>query len=67
MTYLIVAYDPQQNQLGVAVQSHSLCVGSAVPWAEAGVGAVATQARSNRSSGHLGLAMMRGGRKHSKL
>lgn len=36
MTYSIVAYDPEQNQLGVAVQSHSLCVGSVVPWAEAG-------------------------------
>ena len=61
MTYSIVAYYPQQNQLGVAVQSHSLCVGSAVPRAEAGIGVLATQARSNRSSGHLGLAMMRGG------
>ena len=59
MTYSIVAYDREQNQLGVAVQSHSLCVGSVVPWAEAGVGALATQARSNRSSGHLGLTMMR--------
>ena len=61
MTYSIIAYDPEENQLGVAVQSHSLCVGSVVPWAEAGVGALATQARSNRTSGHLGLAMMKEG------
>jgi len=62
MTYSIVAYDPEQNQLGVAVQSHSLCVGAAVPWAEAGVGAVATQARSEGSYGNLGLAMIRSGK-----
>lgn len=62
MTYSIVAYDPEQNQLGVAVQSHSLCVGAAVPWAEAGVGAVATQARSDPSYGTLGLTMMRAGK-----
>ncbi|MDJ0690088.1 MAG: DUF1028 domain-containing protein [Xenococcaceae cyanobacterium MO_188.B32] len=61
MTYSIVAYDPEENQLGIAVQSHSLCVGSVVPWAEAGVGALATQARSNRSYGNLGLAMMKEG------
>lgn len=62
MTYSIVAYDPEQHQLGVAVQSHSLCVGAVVPWAEAGVGAVATQARSEPSYGTLGLAMMQAGK-----
>ena len=62
MTYSIVAYDPEQHQLGVAVQSHSLCVGAAVPWAEAGVGAIATQGRSDPSYGTLGLAMMRAGK-----
>lgn len=62
MTYSIVAYDPEQHQLGVAVQSHALCVGAAVPWAEAGVGAIATQARSEGSYGTLGLAMMRAGK-----
>jgi uncharacterized Ntn-hydrolase superfamily protein len=62
MTYSIVAYDPEQNQLGVAVQSHSLCVGARVPWAEAGVGAVATQAQSEPSYGTLGLAMMQAGK-----
>src|SRR5919199_1049361 len=62
MTYSIVAYDPEQHQLGVAVQSHSLCVGAVVPWAEAGVGAIATQARSEGSYGTLGLAMLRAGK-----
>jgi hypothetical protein len=42
-TYSIVARDPVTGQLGVAVQSHWFSVGSTVPWAEAGVGAVATQ------------------------
>ena len=42
-TYSIVAFDPETGQLGVAVQSHWFSVGSLVPWAKAGVGAVATQ------------------------
>ena len=42
-TYSIVARDPDTGRLGVAVQSHWFCVGALVPWAEAGVGAVATQ------------------------
>jgi len=42
-TYSVVACDPYTGQLGVAVQSHFFSVGSIVPWAEAGVGAVATQ------------------------
>jgi uncharacterized Ntn-hydrolase superfamily protein len=42
-TYSIVARDPETGQLGVAVQSHYFAVGSVVTWAEAGVGAVATQ------------------------
>ena len=42
-TYSIVARDPQTGQMGVAVQSHWFSVGSMVSWAEAGVGAVATQ------------------------
>ncbi len=42
-TYSIVARDPATGELGVAVQSHWFSVGSVVPWAEAGVGAVATQ------------------------
>jgi uncharacterized Ntn-hydrolase superfamily protein len=48
--------------MGVAVQSHWFSVGSVVPWAEAGVGAVATQSFVEPSYGPLGLALMRAGR-----
>jgi len=61
-TYSIVAYDPHLNQLGVAVQSHYFGVGSLVPWAEPGVGAVATQSFVEVSYGPLGLALMRTGK-----
>lgn len=61
-TYSIVARDPRTGQIGVAVQSYYLSVGSTVPWAEAGVGAVATQAFANRDYGPQGLALMRQGR-----
>jgi len=61
-TYSIVARDPATGQLGVAVQSHWFSVGSAVVWAEAGVGAVATQSFTEPSYGPLGLALMRAGR-----
>ena len=61
-TYSIVARDSQTGQLGVAVQSHWFSVGSVVPWAEAGVGAVATQSFVDPSYGHLGLQLMRAGR-----
>jgi uncharacterized Ntn-hydrolase superfamily protein len=61
-TYSIVAYDPEGDQLGVAVQSHYFCVGPVVPWAEAGVGAVATQSYVEVSYGPLGLEMMRAGK-----
>jgi uncharacterized Ntn-hydrolase superfamily protein len=61
-TYSIVARDPQTGQLGVAVQSHWFSVGSVVPWAEAGVGAVATQSLVDPAYGPLGLELMRGGR-----
>jgi len=43
-TYSIVAIDRASGEMGVAVQSHWFSVGSVVPWAEAGVGVVATQA-----------------------
>jgi len=62
MTYSIVARDPTTGDFGVAVQSHYFCVGASVPWAEAGVGAVATQAMSETSYGPLGLDLMRGGK-----
>jgi len=61
-TYSIVAYDPQLNQFGVAIQSHYFRVGAIVPWAEQGVGAVATQAFVEISYGPLGLALMRTGK-----
>lgn len=61
-TYSIVARDPATGELGVAVQSHWFSVGSIVPWAEAGVGAVATQSFVDPSYGKLGLDLMRAGR-----
>ena len=62
MTYSIVARDADTGRLGVAVQSHWFSVGSVVSWAEAGVGAVATQSFAERSYGPLGLELMRRGR-----
>lgn len=61
-TYSIVARDPATGQLGVAVQSHWFSVGALVPWAEAGVGAVATQSFVDPSYGPLGLALLKAGR-----
>ncbi|MGE5237132.1 MAG: DUF1028 domain-containing protein [Acidobacteriota bacterium] len=61
-TYSIVARDPVSGEMGVAVQSHWFSVGSVVPWAEAGVGAVATQSFVAPSYGPLGLDLMRAGR-----
>ncbi|HEX7241503.1 MAG TPA: DUF1028 domain-containing protein [Longimicrobiaceae bacterium] len=61
-TYSIIACDPQTGELGVAVQSHWFSVGPVVPWAEAGVGAVATQSFVEPSYGPLGLELMRAGK-----
>ena len=61
-TYSIVARDPETGDLGVAVQSHWFSVGTLVPWAEAGVGAVATQSFVDPVYGRLGLEMMRAGK-----
>ncbi len=61
-TYSIVARDPHTGEMGVAVQSNWFSVGSIVAWAEAGVGAVATQSLVEVSYGPLGLAMMRAGK-----
>ena len=61
MTFSIVALDPATGDLGVAVQSKFLAVGAVVPWAAAGVGAVATQSYANVAYGPDGLAAMRGG------
>jgi uncharacterized Ntn-hydrolase superfamily protein len=62
MTYSIVARDPKTGRFGVAVQSHFLAVGRVVPWLEAGVGAIATQASVNVSFGPIGLELLRAGR-----
>jgi uncharacterized Ntn-hydrolase superfamily protein len=61
-TSSIVARDPDTGELGVAVQSHWFSVGPIVAWAEAGVGAVATQSFVDPSYGKNGLDMMRGGK-----
>lgn len=60
-TFSIVARDPRNGDLGVAVQSKFLAVGALVPWARAGVGAVATQALANLSYGPDGLALLESG------
>lgn len=60
-TFSIVALDSTTGELGVAVQSRAFSVGSAVPWAEAGVGAIATQASTNESFGPRGLALLAAG------
>src|SRR6188474_785986 len=61
-TFSIVARDPATGELGVAAQSHWFSVGSVVPWAEAGVGVVATQSFVDPSYGKLGLELMRTGK-----
>ncbi len=60
-TFSIVAYDPDTGDLGVAVQSRFFGVGSVVPWARAGVGAVATQALANTTYGPRGLGLLAAG------
>ena len=61
MTYSVVARDPESGAFGVAVQSHYFSTGAVVPWVEAGVGAVATQASADITYGTLGLERMRAG------
>ena len=61
-TYSIVACDVEAQQWGVAVQSRFLAVGAIVPWAEAQVGAIATQSYANPRYGPEGLALLRQGR-----
>ena len=60
-TYSIAACDLETRQWGVATQSKFLGVGSVVPWAEPGVGAIATQAYANPRYGPEGLALLREG------
>jgi uncharacterized Ntn-hydrolase superfamily protein len=61
MTFSLVARDPTTGDLGVAVASKFLAVGSVVPWAQAGVGAIATQAYANVRYGPDGLAALAAG------
>lgn len=61
-TFSIVAGDESTGQLGVAVQTHWFAVGVMCPWAEAGVGAIATQSMVEASYGPLGLALLKSGK-----
>ncbi|MBU2446282.1 MAG: DUF1028 domain-containing protein [Bacteroidetes bacterium] len=61
-TFSIVARDAITGEIGVAVQSHWFSVGSIVSWAEAGVGAVATQSFVNVSFGRRGLDLLKAGK-----
>src|SRR3989442_9244666 len=61
-TYSIVGCDLAAGQWGVGVQSKFLAVGSVVPWAEPGVGAIATQSYANPRYGPDGLALLRPGK-----
>ncbi len=61
-TFSIVAYDAVEGEWGVTVASRYFSVGSVVPWAEAGVGAIATQANVNVGYGPRGLELLRQGR-----
>ncbi|WP_034747008.1 DUF1028 domain-containing protein [Halalkalibacter wakoensis] len=61
-TFSIVGFDPETKELGVAVASKFLSVGSVVPWAKAGVGAIATQSWANPAYGSRGLELMAEGK-----
>ncbi|WP_391119624.1 DUF1028 domain-containing protein [Psychrobacillus sp. L3] len=61
MTFSIVGFDPQTKELGVAVASKFLSVGAVVPFAKAGVGAIATQSWANLDYGKYGLEMLEKG------
>jgi len=61
MTFSIVARDLQAGESGIAVQSKFLAVGAVVPWAKAGVGAIATQSWANTSYGPRGLELLASG------
>jgi uncharacterized Ntn-hydrolase superfamily protein len=60
-TFSIVGFDPETEELGIAVASKFLAVGAVVPWAKAGVGAVATQSYANTTYGPEGLRLMASG------
>jgi uncharacterized Ntn-hydrolase superfamily protein len=60
-TFSIVAADPDQREIGIAVQSKFLAVGAVVPWLESGAGAIATQAWANTTFGPRALELLSGG------
>ena len=62
MTFSIVGYDPKEKEWGIAVQSKFLGVGAVVPFAKAGVGAVATQSYANTAYGPQALDLMAQGK-----
>jgi uncharacterized Ntn-hydrolase superfamily protein len=61
MTFSIVAYDPQTEAWGVAVQSKFVAIGALTPWAKAGVGTIATQSWINTTFGSRGLELLERG------
>lgn len=60
-TFSLIAFDPATNDFGVGVQSRAFGAGAAVPYAKAGVGAVATQAAANRTYGPKAIALLEQG------
>ena len=60
-TFSVVGYDAETGDLGIAVQSKFFAVGAVVPWAEAGVGAIATQSWANTTYGPNGLKLLKSG------
>ena len=66
-TFSIVGYEPATGDFGVAVQSRFFAVGAVVPFASAGVGAVATQSVANTTYGPRGLEMLRVGNSASDV
>ena len=60
-TFSIIGYDPDTEELGIAVQSKFLASGAVVPWAKAGIGAVATQSAANTTYGPRGLKLLEDG------
>ena len=66
-TFSIVGFDPETKEWGIAVQSKFLAVGSVVPWAQANVGAIATQSYANTRFGPEGLKLLAEGKSAQEL
>ncbi|PLR91915.1 DUF1028 domain-containing protein [Bacillus sp. T33-2] len=67
MTFSIVGYDPKEKEWGIAVQSKFLGVGAVVPFAKAGVGAVATQSYANTAYGPQALELFAQGKSAAEV